>query len=151
VLTDLPTEQQWSLAIHLRHGTLDATEDPSGDRDEFYFYRVKKSTADSITLRAKGRGAEILTLTGDPTLIGYLRCVLPSQREQTWGQVKKTLVPRDMAVYQEKVQSTIQAVSDIRRRVAGRQSVIDRIVLDLYGITDPEDREIVLGHGSQSD
>jgi len=48
-----------------------------------------------------------------------------------------------MTVYQNETQRIIRAVTDIRRQVTGRQAVIDQVVLDLYGITDPDDRKFV--------
>lgn len=150
VLQGLPASEQWSVDIHIQNATLAVTEDLSGERDDFYFYRVKESPATSITLRAKGSKANTLTLSGDPVLIGYLKAVLPTQQEQFWRDVKKTLVPRDMTVYQNEVQRIVEVVTKIRNRVAGHQSVIDRIVLDLYGITDPNDRKLVLGKDAET-
>lgn len=149
VLQGLPTSEQWSVDIHIQNGTLTITEDLSGERDDFYFYRVKESTANSITLRAKGSWADTLTLSGDPMLIGYLKAILPAQQEQFWRDVKKTLMPRDIMVYQNEAQRIIQAVTRIRSQVAGRQAVIDQIVLDLYGITNPDDRKLVLGKDAE--
>ena len=150
VLQGLPASEQWSVDIHIQNGTLTVTEDLSGERDDFYFYRVKESTATSITLRAKGSKADTLTLSGAPALIGYLKAVLPTQQEQFWRDAKKTLVPRDMTVYQNEAQRIIQAVTNIRSQVAGRQAVIDWIVLDLYGITDPNDRKLILGKNDET-
>jgi hypothetical protein len=145
VLKALPAEEQWSVDIHIQNGSLDVTENLSGERDGFYFYRVKDEAADAITLRAKGRGADTLTLRGDPAMLDYLQGVLPAQREQFWREVKRTLAPRDVSLYRREVDRIAQVVSAIRRQVAGRQAVIDRVVLDLYGITDAENRELVLG------
>jgi hypothetical protein len=78
-------------------------------------------------------------------MLDYLQGVLPAQREQFWREVKRTLAPRDVSLYRREVDRIAQVVSAIRRQVAGRQAVIDRVVLDLYGITDAEDRELVLG------
>jgi len=145
VLQGLPASEQWSVDIHIQNGTLTITEDLSGERDDFYFYRVKESTATSITLRAKGSKADTLTLRGDPPLIGHLKAALPTQQEQFWRDAKKTLAPRDMTVYQNEAERINHAVTRIRSQVTGRQAVIDRIVLDLYRITDPDDRKLVLG------
>ena len=145
VLQGLPASERWSVDIHIQNGTLTITEDLSGERDDFYFYRVKESTATSITLRARGRRADTLTLSGDTALMGYLKAVVPAQQEQFWRDVKKTLVPKDLTVYQNEVQRIVEAVTKIRSQVASRQSVIDRIVLDLYGITDPHDRRLLMG------
>ena len=144
VLQVLPASEQWSVDIHIQNGTLTVTEDLSGERDDFYFYRVKESTATSITLRAKGSKADTLTLSGDPVLIGYLKAVLPTQQEQFWRDAKKMLVPKDMTVYQNEVQRIVEAVTRIRNWVVGHQLVIDRIVLDLYGITDSDDQRLIL-------
>jgi len=144
VLQGLPASEQWSVDIHVQNGTLQATQDLFGARDDFYFHRVEESTATSIILRARGRKAETLTLSGDPALIAYLRTILPTRQGQFWRDVKQILVPKDMGVYQHEVQRVLQTVMDIRLQIAGRQSVIDQIVLDLYGIADPSERELVL-------
>jgi len=123
------------------------TEDVLGERDDFYFYRVKESDDTSITLRGKGSRADTLTLTGDLALIGYLKGVLLGRQGQFWRETKRTLVPKDMGVYQDEVERIVKAVTKIRSQVAARQSVIDRIVLDLYGITDPDDRKLVMASG----
>jgi len=65
------------------------------------------------------------------------------QLHLVWREAKKTLAPKDMTVYQNETQRIIRAVTDIRRQVTGRQAVIDQVVLDLYGITDPDDRKFV--------
>jgi len=145
VLQGLPASEQWSVDIHIQNGTLQATQDLFGARDDFYFHRVEENTATSIVLRARGRKAETLTLSGDPALIAYLRTILPTRQGQFWRDVKQTLVPKDTVVYQHEVQRVLQTVMDIRLQIAGRQSVIDQIVLDLYGIADPGERELVLG------
>jgi hypothetical protein len=150
VLQGLPAAGQWSVDIHIQNGTLGVTEDLSGERDDFYFHLVKASTTTSITLQARGRKANTLTLGGDQALIGYLKAVLPSKQGQFWRDVKKTLMPKDMDVYQDETQHVVNAVANIRNKVAGRQAVIDRIVLDLYGITDPDDRKLVLGQSAET-
>jgi len=155
VLRTLPDAEQWNVMIHLQNRTLriddeEDEEDIAGPRDEFYFYRVKTSTEESITLRAKGRGADTLTLRGAPALIAYLAQVLPAQREQFWREVKSTPAPRDMAAYAAARQRILAEVTALRAQIAGRQAVIDRIVLDLYGIIDPEDRETVLHHARET-
>jgi hypothetical protein len=144
MLQDMDSAEQWSIAIHIQNGTLSVEEAIAGSRDDFYFYRIKKVTDTHITLRAKGRGADTLTLKGDAALIIYLSRVLPAQQEQFWREVKQTLVPKDMTAYTKERRRLIQNVTAIRDQVTDRQSVIDRIVLDLYGITDPEMRETVL-------
>jgi hypothetical protein len=146
LLRELPAEEQWSVYIHIQNGSLTVDENFSGSRDDFYFYRVKKKESDdnSITLREKGRGADTLTLKGNTALISYLKAVLPDQQEQLWREVKQTLVPRDTTVFTDERRRITQEVTAIREQVAGRQSVIDRIVLDLYGITDPDNRKMVL-------
>ena len=156
VLRTMPDAEQWNVMIHLQNRTLrikedkEDEEDITGPRDEFYFYRVKKATARSITLRAKGRGADTLTLRGDPALIAYLAQVLPARREQFWREVKSTPAPRDMAAYTAARQRILAEVTALRAQIAGRQAVIDRIVLDLYGITDPKDRETVMHHARET-
>lgn len=153
VVRHMPDAEQWNVMIHLQNHTLRIEEDEkdiAGPRDDFYFYRVKKSTEDSITLRAKGRGADTLTLRGDPALIAYLARVLPAQREQFWREVKTAPAPKDMAAYTAARQRILAEVTALRAQIAGRQSVIDRIVLDLYGITDPEDRETVMHHARET-
>jgi hypothetical protein len=145
VLQGLPASEQWSADIHIQNGTLTIRENLSGERDDFYFYRVKESTATSITLRARGHKAGTLTLSGDPALIDYLKAVLPAQQDRFWRDVKKTLAPKDVTVYQNEAQRIIQAVTEIRRQVIGRQVVINQIVLDLYGITAPDDRKLISG------
>ena len=135
------------MDIHIQNGTLAITEHLSGERDDFYFYRVKESDDASITLRGKGSRADTLTLSGDPALIGYLKVVLPQHQEQFWREAKNTLVPKDLGVYQREVKRIVEAVTKSRSQVAARQSVIDRIVLDLYGITDPDDRKLVMASG----
>ena len=146
VLQGLPAAEQWSIEIHIQNGTLSATQNLFGVHNDFYFHRIKASDDTSITLRARGRKADTLTLSGDPALIGYLKAVLPAQREQSWRNAKKTPVPKDVTVYQDEAQHIIQAVTHIRSQVAGRQVVIDQVVLDLYGITDPDDRKLILGN-----
>jgi hypothetical protein len=148
VLQGMDSAEQWSIAIHIQNGTLSVADDIAGARDDFYFYRVKKVTDTHITLRAKGRGADTLTLKGESALIAYLKRVLPARQEQVWRKVKQTLVPKDMTAYARERQRLIQTVTAIRHQIAGWQTVIDRIVLDLYGITDPEMRETVLGESS---
>lgn len=150
VLQGLPAAEQWSVDIHIQNGTLTVTEDLSGTRDDFYFHRVKASTTTSITLQARGRKADTLTLSGDQALIGYLKAVLPAKQGQFWRKVKKTLVPKEMTVYQNETQRLIRAVTKICSQVAGRQAVIDRIVLDLYGITGPDDRKLILGKTAEA-
>jgi hypothetical protein len=147
VLQGMDSAEQWSIAIHIQNGTLIAEEDIGGPRDDFYFYRVKKVTDTRVTLRAKGRGADTLTLKGNAALIAYLKRVLPAQQEQFWREVKQTLVPKDMTAYARERQRLIQTVTAIRDQVTGRQKIIDHIVLDLYGITDPEMRGTVLKTG----
>ncbi|TEU18194.1 MAG: hypothetical protein E3J21_06555 [Anaerolineales bacterium] len=145
VLQGLPATEQWSVDMHIQNGTLSATQDLFGARDDFYFHRVKASTTTSITLQARGRKADTLTLSGDRALIGYLKAVLPAKQGQFWRDVKKTLMPKDIGVYQDETQHIVNIVADIRNKVAGRQAVIDWLVLDLYGITGPDDRKLVLG------
>jgi hypothetical protein len=144
VLQGLPATEQWSVDIHIQNGTLNATRDLFGTCDDFYFHRVKASTTTSITLQARGRKADTLTLSGDQALIGYLKAILLAKQGQFWRDVKRTLMPKDMDVYQDETQHIVNTVADIRNKVARRQAVIDRIALDLYGITDPDDRELVL-------
>ena len=147
VLQELPAIEQWSVDIHIQNRTLAISEHLSGERDDFYFYRIKESDDASITLRGKGSRADTLTLSGDPALIGYLKVVLPQHQEQFWREAKNTLVPKDLGVYQGEVKRIVEAVTKSHSQVAGRQSVIDRIVLDLYGISDLEDRKLVMANG----
>jgi len=139
VLRGMPSAAQWSIAIHIQNGTLTIAEDIKGVRDDFYFYRVKETVADRLTLCAKGRRAATLTLQGPRAVIAYLKTVLPIRQEQFWRAVKKTLVPQDMTAYASERQHIIQEVTRIREHITGRQAVIDWSVLDLYGLADSKD------------
>jgi hypothetical protein len=140
----LPWAEQWSVGICIQNGLLTIVEDFSGERDDFYFHRVKTSSKTSITLRAKGRGSDTLTLTGDPSLINYLKDVLSDLQDRFWRDVKKTLIPRDIAVFEDEVRCINEEVKRILHRIAEYQGLIDQIVLDLYGIVDASERELIL-------
>ena len=148
VVRGMPDAEQWSLGIHIQHGTLTVQEQLAGPRDAFYFYRMQSAGADHITLRAKGRDADTLTLRGDAALIAYLQRALPAQREQAWREVKALLVPRTMPEYTRATARITRQVATLRARIAGRQAVIDQTALDLYGIGEPEARARILAPGA---
>jgi hypothetical protein len=80
---------------------------------------------------------------------------LPQWQGQTWDEIKNQAVlpyePEDLNLFFAAEQERRREIQTLLDEVARIDAEIDNSVLDLYGITDPEDRQRILGSAAGSE
>lgn len=145
VVESMDASEQWTIDLLIDNGDLSATESFSNtaSRDSFWFHKLETRDELNIMLRGKGQKPDTLTLSGDSGLIEYLARVLSERRGCFWSELKYTFAPRESSVYEDEVVNISNDVEALRNEFSGLQWTVDQLVLDLYGVTDPDERAIV--------
>ena len=139
IIKSLPPEKIYSLRTHP-----DIKIIKPGDFNEngFYISKIiisKQPTLNgNFSLELKGKNKKSVFIEGDFDLLDLIADVLTNKKGKSWKEIKETLIPESMTIFNKHKTKIINNVQNIRSTISQLQNEINQIVYRLYGLSNSE-------------
>ncbi len=143
---DLPDEDKRNIRTHSK-----VTYEPKNP-DDFYLLAVgnikpaplfaKKLDEPLLSILLKGKNKKSLRIIAPKEIIEYLGKVLSRYKGKSWDEIKEIPIAKDLKTFISKRKEVSSRVKSLLVEIQKIQIEIDKIVYDLYGITEKE-RKII--------
>ena len=139
IIKSLPPEKIYSLRTHP-----DIKIIKPGDFNEngFYISKIiisKQPTLNgNFSLELKGKNKKSVFIEGASDLLDLIADVLTNKKGKSWKEIKETLIPESMTIFNKHKTKIINNVQNIRSTISQLQNEINQIVYRLYGLSNSE-------------
>ncbi len=150
ITKSLPSKEQRILRTHP-----DIRIEPKELKD-FYLSKIgkiaesaplfKKPDKEQLySLELKGKGRKQASIIAGFPFVKYLKEILVNYIGNSMDEIKEILIPKDLLVYENKKKEIIKEVTSLLKKIRNTQNQIDKIVYQLYGISNKEQKFIERG------
>jgi len=143
IIKSLPPEKIYSLRTH---PDIKIIKPKEFNENSFYISRIIMSNQPTLTgtfsLELKGKNKKSVFIEGASDLLDLIADVLTNKKGKSWKEIKETLIPESMTIFNKHKTKIINNVQNIRNTISQLQNEINQIVYCLYGLNKSEIRII---------
>jgi len=139
IIESLPPENIYSLRTN---PDIKLVKPGEFNESSFYISRIimpnQPTFTGNFSLEIKGKNKKSVFIEGDLDLLNLISDVLTNKKGKSWKEIKETLIPESMAVFNKHKTEIVNNVQSIRNTISQLQNEINQIVYRLYRLNKSE-------------
>ena len=147
ITVSLPQEDRRILRTHSK-----VSWEPK-EIKEFYLSKIgkieevaplftKKEEEPLFSIKLSSKDKNQIAINAPKEIANYLQEVLQNYIGNSWEEIKKIPLAKDLKTYQKKEKEIIETITSLLTKIQNAQNEIDKIVYELYQITPAEQKTI---------